>query len=492
MRGRSQAGRGGVRVGASRGTREKPLASPLRRHGPLSPCTGCSRPSDRSRLDCELRGALLRARAPGAPRSGLELRDGEADPPRAPGPGPRPARTGSAARPWDLGSPACGTKRSSAIASRPIRPWIPRSNWSSSGWGRTAHGVPLPRCGDPDSRRALCVDVRVEAVASMRSPRRVPRVRRADLPGGGRQGARGAATAGARGSRGAHARLAGQAGAGRAGLDPGPRAASALPKAIARLKALLIPRGHAAAPNLPRALQDRRRRAGQPIDLRPWPARATLLRGPHSTDYLSRHPGPVKAIGLGVAGAVVNRAVRVTSLPWVIESEVVAARLGLKPSMSTSSNDLVATGTGCGRCHLPALADFKKARRTRRLRGSHRGGTGLGETILVRVGQALPVPSRRTRRFRGEDRRGIHVLKSFRAKYGRRELGAGAVRPRLAALGDSSTKKPAWARIGAMGAGGMGRRGERPWMARIATVRARAQALRRGLRSRGGDLALRR
>ncbi|HZE20104.1 MAG TPA: glucokinase, partial [Candidatus Angelobacter sp.] len=198
---------------------------------------------------------------------------------------------------------------------------------------------------------------------------------------------------------------------------------------------------------------------GQPIDLETlagasYPSFEALL-----DDYLSRHPGPVKAIGLGVAGAVVNRAVRVTSLPWVIESEVVAARLGLKPSHVHIINDLVATGHGLRALPPSALVRLQEGTADEEAcAGLIAAGTGLGETILVRVGVThLPVPSEGGHAdFAARTDEEIHVLKSFRAKYGRVSWERVLSGPGLAALGELFHEVPAWAtHRGEMGPGGM-------------------------------------
>ena len=133
----------------------------------------------------------------------------------------------------------------------------------------------------------------------------------------------------------------------------------------------------------------------------------------------------MKAIGLGVAGAVVNRAVRVTSLPWVIESEVVAAKLGLKPSHVHIINDLVATGHGLRALPPSALVTLQEGTADEEAcAGLIAAGTGLGETILVRVGVThLPVPSEGGHAdFAARTDREIELVKMLRERFGRAEV----------------------------------------------------------------------
>jgi len=156
-------------------------------------------------------------------------------------------------------------------------------------------------------------------------------------------------------------------------------------------------------------------------------------------DYLARHPGSVKAVGLGVAGAVVNRSVRVTSLPWVIESDAVAAKLGLGADRVHVINDLVATGHGLSAIGPSELEQLQPGDADQEAcAGLIAAGTGLGETILVRVGVVhLPVPSEaghadfapRT----DDELRVFHVL---RERYGRVSWERVLSGPGLVALGE--------------------------------------------------------
>jgi glucokinase len=177
---------------------------------------------------------------------------------------------------------------------------------------------------------------------------------------------------------------------------------------------------------------------GPPLDVEKlrspsYPSFEALL-----TDYLSRHPGPVKAIGLGVAGAVVNRSVRVTSLPWTIESDVVATRLGLKPARVHIINDLVATGHGLRALQAKELEVLQPGTPDEEAcAGLIAAGTGLGETILVRVGVThLPVPSEGGHAdFAARTDDEVRVFRTLRERYGRVSWERVLSGPGLAALG---------------------------------------------------------
>ncbi len=155
-----------------------------------------------------------------------------------------------------------------------------------------------------------------------------------------------------------------------------------------------------------------------------FPSFEALLEG-----YLARHPGSVRAVGLGVAGAVVDRSVRVTSLPWVIESHAVAAKLGLGPDRVHLVNDLVATGHGLRALEpseleqlQPGVADADACA------GLIAAGTGLGETILVRLGVAhFPVPSEAGHAdFAPRTDDELRVFRMLRDRYGRVSWERGA------------------------------------------------------------------
>jgi glucokinase len=154
-------------------------------------------------------------------------------------------------------------------------------------------------------------------------------------------------------------------------------------------------------------------------------------------DYLSRHPGPFEAACFGVAGAVVDGSVRVTNLPWVVEGAAVAGTLGL--DRVALINDLVATGYG-----IPALrpGELERIQEGDPASDANAGllapGTGLGESILVRVGRDfLPVPSEGGHAdFAPRTDDELRVFRAFRARYGRVSYERILSGPGLVALGE--------------------------------------------------------
>ena len=178
---------------------------------------------------------------------------------------------------------------------------------------------------------------------------------------------------------------------------------------------------------------------GPPLEAEMLPSRSfpsfeTLLE-----DYLARHPGPVRVVGLGVAGAVVKRSVRVTSLPWVIESDAVAAKLGLVPDRVHLVNDLVATGHGLRALKPSELEQLQPGDADEEAcAGLIAAGTGLGETILVRVGVAhFPVPSEAGHAdFAPRTDEELRVFQVLRDRYGRVSWERVLSGPGLVALGE--------------------------------------------------------
>ncbi len=137
-------------------------------------------------------------------------------------------------------------------------------------------------------------------------------------------------------------------------------------------------------------------------------------------DYGSRHPGRCDTACFGIAGAVVNGAVRVTNLPWFVEAASLARTLGLKRVHLI--NDLAATGYG-----IPALepSDLAELQGGTPAEDGHAGilaaGTGLGESILVRVGRdLLPVASEGGHAdFAPRTDAELRVFQALRARHGR-------------------------------------------------------------------------
>ena len=137
-------------------------------------------------------------------------------------------------------------------------------------------------------------------------------------------------------------------------------------------------------------------------------------------EYLAIHPGRVESACFGVAGAVVDRCVRVTTLPWTIEADPLARKLEF--GRVDLINDLVATGygvAGLGSGELEPLQPCAPADDANAALIA--AGTGLGESILVRVGKDfLPVATEGGHAdFAPRTDEEIKVFRAFRARYGR-------------------------------------------------------------------------
>ncbi len=154
-------------------------------------------------------------------------------------------------------------------------------------------------------------------------------------------------------------------------------------------------------------------------------------------DYLSRHPGEIEAACFGIAGAVVDGVVHVTNLPWTVNVAVLEEALGLRRFHLV--NDLVAAGYGIELLTRDDLVLVQEAPPSNdHNAGLLSPGTGLGETILVRVnGRLLPVPSETGHTdFPARTDEEIEVLRAFRARHGRVSMERVISGPGLAALGE--------------------------------------------------------
>lgn len=112
------------------------------------------------------------------------------------------------------------------------------------------------------------------------------------------------------------------------------------------------------------------------------------------TRFLGPERPPLDAACFGVAGAVVEGAVRTTNLPWVVETEALRAASGA--SRVRLLNDLEAAAYGVLFLPPDSLAVLQPGQR--RLFGGNvaviAAGTGLGEGMLIFDGERHhPVPS---------------------------------------------------------------------------------------------------
>jgi len=189
--------------------------------------------------------------------------------------------------------------------------------------------------------------------------------------------------------------------------------------------------------------------APQGLELLPsaeYPSFEALVRA-----YVAKHPGPVEAACFGVAGAVVENSVRVTNLPWIVDGASLARELGL--TRVRLINDLVATGYGIAALRpgeLTVLQAGDPASDSNA--GLLAAGTGLGESILVRLGRDyLPVASEAGHAdFAPRTDAELRVFRALRARHGRVSYERVLSGPGLVALGElfheERSARAEWAR----------------------------------------------
>ncbi|NIA20301.1 MAG: glucokinase, partial [Xanthomonadaceae bacterium] len=110
-------------------------------------------------------------------------------------------------------------------------------------------------------------------------------------------------------------------------------------------------------------------------------------------DFLERHPLPIGAVCIGVAGAVVDARVKTTNLPWKV-SEVALSRSFTWPRIRLV-NDLVATAYAVPLLRKNELFPLQRGSGGPGLNiGLMAPGTGLGTALLIASdGNYVPVPS---------------------------------------------------------------------------------------------------
>jgi len=136
--------------------------------------------------------------------------------------------------------------------------------------------------------------------------------------------------------------------------------------------------------------------------------------------FRDRHPGPLAAASIGYAGAVVEGRGAGTNVPWPLDSESLAKHLAL-PRVSLL-NDMVAMAHG-----IPALAPEDLEALAPGLPAPDgnaaiiAAGTGLGETILARVGaDRVPIASEGGHAdFAPRTDQELEVFRALRARFGR-------------------------------------------------------------------------
>ena len=163
-----------------------------------------------------------------------------------------------------------------------------------------------------------------------------------------------------------------------------------------------------------------------------YPSFEALVRA-----YVEKHPGPIEAACFGVAGAVVGNSVRITNLPWVVDGTALARELKLERVRLI--NDLVATGYGIAALRPGELAPLQPGDPVSDSNaGLLAAGTGLGESILVRLGRDyLPVPSEAGHAdFAPRTDEELRVFRVLRARHGRVSYERVLSGPGLRALGE--------------------------------------------------------
>ncbi|MGQ0723021.1 MAG: glucokinase [Candidatus Eiseniibacteriota bacterium] len=129
-------------------------------------------------------------------------------------------------------------------------------------------------------------------------------------------------------------------------------------------------------------------------------------------------PGRVAAVGLGVAGPVVDGRVQGTNLPWVVSGEEVARAVGAKVRLL---NDLEASAHGIAALVPDEVATIQAGRPARANRALVSPGTGLGESILRLDGERwLPVGSEGGHAdFAARTDEEIELMRHLRSHWGR-------------------------------------------------------------------------
>lgn len=109
--------------------------------------------------------------------------------------------------------------------------------------------------------------------------------------------------------------------------------------------------------------------------------------------YHERHPGNIDAACFGVAGPVISGSVQGTNMPWRVDAADTARRLGIGTVLLL--NDLAAAGYSIPLLGAGDLESIQRGAADPEANAAIiAAGTGLGESILVRVaGDWIPIAS---------------------------------------------------------------------------------------------------
>lgn len=138
--------------------------------------------------------------------------------------------------------------------------------------------------------------------------------------------------------------------------------------------------------------------------------------------FLGARPAALDAASFGFAGAVAEGRGVGTNIPWTADERAIARHLGLPESRVHVMNDLVATGYGIPALREPDLEPLLPGRPDPAGNAAVlAAGTGLGESILARIGGDLvPVPSEGGHAdFAPRTDPEIEVFRAIRARLGR-------------------------------------------------------------------------
>jgi glucokinase len=138
----------------------------------------------------------------------------------------------------------------------------------------------------------------------------------------------------------------------------------------------------------------------------------------------SIRPKPkVASAAFGVAGPVVSGRVVATNLPWVVDSRIIARKIGIK--QVTLLNDLVALALGAIKVPRAKLRFLSETAEPPKKRGHNlaviAAGTGLGEAMLIWDGEGF-VPSATEgghADFAARDDLEVELLQFLRGRFGR-------------------------------------------------------------------------
>lgn len=122
----------------------------------------------------------------------------------------------------------------------------------------------------------------------------------------------------------------------------------------------------------------------EPMAIETYPSREHASLEAILAKFLAKHPGPVEATGIGVAGPVFERRCQATNLPWMIDAAELERALPLGPVALV--NDFKAVALGVLRLRHGDWIELNPEAEPADPRGPIAilgAGTGLGEAFLI-------------------------------------------------------------------------------------------------------------